>query len=154
MGDTSPIGYRRTKYADSAKGAIAVHNTWPKRASVSYLRCMYRRYLAYRIQTADHTRHALSGCEGRREHGLAQARLCRFVFARTRAEPMKKTIAAISLVLLSLSATAQAPVVDCPVHHVPANFTGRTRTDGSGRTTAYEYCDSGSSRGHCFWGHN
>lgn len=66
--------------------------------------------------------------------------------------PMKKTIAAIALTLLSMSATAQAPVVDCPVHHVPANFTGRTRIDGSGRTNAYEYCDGGSSREHCFWG--
>jgi hypothetical protein len=65
---------------------------------------------------------------------------------------MKKRMAIVSLMLLPLSATAQAPVVNCPVHNVPANFTGRTRTDGAGRTTSYEYCDGGDSRGHCFWG--
>ena len=63
---------------------------------------------------------------------------------------MKKVIVMVSLILLSLTALAQAPVVDCPVHHVPANITGRTRY-AAGRTS-YEYCDGADPRGHGFWG--
>lgn len=66
---------------------------------------------------------------------------------------MKKLCAA-AILLCSFAAVTQAPTVMCPVHKVPAQMTGRTRTDGEGRTIAGEYCHGEGSSHHCFWGHD
>jgi hypothetical protein len=64
---------------------------------------------------------------------------------------MKKLFAVL---FFGMSAFAQAPTVTCPTHHVPAQVTGRTKTDGSGRTIAWEYCHGTAPSQHCFWGHD
>jgi len=66
---------------------------------------------------------------------------------------MRKAFAT-ALLLVSLVAVAQSPQVTCPVHNVPALFTGNTKTDGSGRTIAYEYCHTQGYGEHCFWARN
>jgi len=66
---------------------------------------------------------------------------------------MRKAFAT-ALLLINLAAVAQSPEVMCPVHHVPAQLTGKTKTDGEGRTVAYEYCHTQGYGQHCFWAHN
>jgi len=59
---------------------------------------------------------------------------------------------AIALLLISLVAFAQAPAVDCPLHHQPALFTGNSKTVSG--TIVYEYCHYIQNQGnHCFWVH-
>jgi hypothetical protein len=65
-----------------------------------------------------------------------------------------KRLFVLAWMFLSLAATAQTPVVMCPVHNVPAQITGQTRKDGEGRTIAWEYCHGSGSDRHCFWGHD
>jgi hypothetical protein len=59
MGDTSPIGDRRTKYADSAKRGIVFHSICPEEGKCPTFVVCCRRYFAYRLQAADHTHQAL-----------------------------------------------------------------------------------------------
>lgn len=65
-----------------------------------------------------------------------------------------RRLLALAVLLCSFPVVAQAPSVICPIHHVPAQITGRTKTDGEGRTTAWEYCHGDGSSHHCFWGHD
>lgn len=65
-----------------------------------------------------------------------------------------KKLFAVAALLIASTAVAQAPTVMCPVHNVPAQVTGRTKTDGQGRTTVYEYCHSEGISRHCFWAHD
>jgi len=65
-----------------------------------------------------------------------------------------KKICVMGILLFCFAADAQAPSVICPIHNVPAQITGRTKTDGEGRTIAWEYCHSGVNTRHCFWGHD
>jgi hypothetical protein len=65
-----------------------------------------------------------------------------------------KKICAMGILLTCFSAVAQAPSVICPIHNVPAQITGHTKTDGEGRTIAWEYCHSGVNTQHCFWAHD
>lgn len=68
---------------------------------------------------------------------------------------MKSFLAVSAFVIaLALPAMAQAPALECPVHKVPALYTGKQKTQGNyphGNTTYYEYCDNGKSSGHCWW---
>lgn len=67
---------------------------------------------------------------------------------------MSRKIVVIGLLLLGSAATAQLPMVTCPVHNVPAYLTGQTKRDSEGRTIAYQYCHtSGFAGEHCFWVH-
>jgi opacity protein-like surface antigen len=65
-----------------------------------------------------------------------------------------KKLCAVAILLTSFATVAQAPTVICPIHHVPAQITGRTQKDGEGRTIAWEYCHSGVNTTHCFWAHD
>lgn len=68
---------------------------------------------------------------------------------------MKKILAIFAFALvLVFPAIAQAPSLKCPIHNVPAFYTGKQKTVGNypnGNTTYYEYCDNGNSSGHCWW---
>lgn len=60
----------------------------------------------------------------------------------------RKTLFVIAVLLgVCLLALSQVPIIICPIHHVPAQFTGRTKKDGEGRTVACEYHHDS----HDFW---
>jgi len=66
---------------------------------------------------------------------------------------MKKAFA-ITLLLTGLVAFAQAPAVDCPVHHQPSLWTGHSKRIESGMSSynIYEYCHPIQNQAdHCFW---
>ena len=56
---------------------------------------------------------------------------------------------AVGLLLIAGAAyvVSQVPTIICPVHDVPAQFTGRTQKDGEGRTIGCEY----QHNSHSFW---
>jgi hypothetical protein len=60
---------------------------------------------------------------------------------------LRWVLGAVSAALIAVHLSAQVPVVECPIHNVPSQFTGQVKKDGEGRPVECQY----THPGHTFW---